>query len=125
MAFNYLSRNLTLDRIPRGAWRIAELVSYDNGVVSVTVPKGFVTDLASIPKALRWFVSNDDYRVIRPAIIHDWLYLKHRVDGGSISRAQADLLFYEMLRVEGMGVIKAKLMYAAVRIGGWAAWSNE
>lgn len=124
MPFNYLSRNLTLDRIPKTGWRTREEVKYYNDDVSVTVPKNTFTDLASIPKALRWFVSNDDYRVIRPAIVHDFTYAYHRVDSGKISRSQADILFYEMLVHEGMSQFKARLMWLGVRAGGWAAWGG-
>lgn len=126
MAFNYLSRNLSVERLPKkGFRRISEDVSYDNGVVSVTAPKGFVTNFASIPDFLKWYVSNDDWRVVRPSIVHDWIYSEHQVAGGFISRSQADDLFYEMLRVEGMGWLKAKLMWAGVRIGGFIAWDDD
>lgn len=125
MPFNYLSRNLTLDRLPKGSWRIAEEVSYENGTVTVIVPKGTKTDLASIPDIFKWYVNNDDYRVIRPAIVHDWLYATHKTAGGYISRSQSDDLFYDMLREEGMGVFKARVMWLGVRLGGWIAWDKS
>lgn len=121
--FNYLSRNLTLTSLPSGEWRTCEEVIYDNGLVVIGVPKGTVTDLASIPRMLRWFVSNDDRRIIRPAIVHDWLYSRlGEMTDLTFSRSQVDLLFYEMLRVEGIGWVKARLMWLAVRAGGWALW---
>tara|TARA_R110001592_G_scaffold26326_6_gene98687 strand:+ start:1541 stop:2035 length:495 start_codon:yes stop_codon:yes gene_type:complete len=38
----------------------------------VTVPNGFVTDLASVPRAMWWLIAPFD--VARAAIIHDLLY---------------------------------------------------
>ena len=38
----------------------------------VTVPQGFVTDLASVPRAMWWLIAPFD--VARAAIIHDLLY---------------------------------------------------
>ncbi len=38
----------------------------------VTVPKGFVTDLASVPRAVWWLISPWD--IARAAIVHDLLY---------------------------------------------------
>lgn len=126
MAFNYLSRNLSVERLPKKGFRkITEDVVYDNGRVTVSVPKGYITDFASIPSLFKVIVNNDDWRVVRPAISHDYMYETHQVVGGFISRKQADDLFYEMLRVEGMGWFKAKLMWAGVRIGGFIAWDNE
>ena len=39
---------------------------------TVTVPTGFVTDLASVPRAMWWLIAPFD--VARAAIIHDLLY---------------------------------------------------
>lgn len=126
MAFNYQSRNLVVERLPmKGYRKLGEEVSYDNGSVTVTVPKGYTTDFASIPDLFKWYVNNDDWRIVRPACCHDYMYETHQVVGGFISRKQADDLFYEMLRVEGMGWLKARLMWAGVRIGGFIAWDNE
>ena len=125
MPFNYMSRNLTLNSLPSGLWKLGEEVIYENGVIEIIVPKGTKTDLASIPDGLKWFISNDDRRIIRPAICHDFLYSKQHVANRFFSREEADLLFYEMLRVEGMHWFKARMMYYAVRLGGWMAWDND
>ena len=51
-----------------------------------TVPKGFVSDGASIPKMFWGLIAPCiDGRTIRAAIIHDWLY-----STGILSRKQAD-----------------------------------
>ena len=43
-----------------------------NKTETITVPKGFVTDLASVPRAMWWLIAPFD--VARAAIIHDLLY---------------------------------------------------
>lgn len=121
--FNYLSRNLTLESLPKGEWRTGEEVVWYEQDHEVIVPKGFQTDLASIPQALRWFVSNDDRRIIRPAIVHDWIYCNRgQVANRRYTRKDADKLFYRTLRAEGVSKGKAKLMYYAVRLGGYFVW---
>lgn len=43
-----------------------------NKTETITVPTGFVTDLASVPRAMWWLIAPFD--VARAAIIHDLLY---------------------------------------------------
>tara|TARA_E500000178_G_C16922887_1_gene708070 strand:+ start:663 stop:1148 length:486 start_codon:yes stop_codon:yes gene_type:complete len=43
-----------------------------NKTETITVPKGFVTDLASVPRAMWWLIAPFD--VARAAIVHDILY---------------------------------------------------
>lgn len=86
---------------------------------SVTVPQGFITDLASIPRLLRpVFNPMDASR--RPAVLHDWLYCSR-----FFSRARADRLFLDALQDEGVGLIQRWLMYLGVRCGGWLYWSRR
>ena len=80
----------------------------------VIVPVGFPTDLASVPRALRGVVSK--VTGIEASIAHDWLY-----DQREGKRADADRLFYEMLKLSESRW-KAWIMYRAVRIGGGIAW---
>lgn len=43
-----------------------------NKNMKITVPKGFKTDLASVPRACWWFIAPFD--VARPGVVHDYLY---------------------------------------------------
>ena len=86
------------------------------GLAHISVPRGFVTDLASIPRLLRPVLDqNDDTR--EPAVLHDYLYCRQ-----SVSRAAADALFLEALQRVGIGRIKRYAMYAAVRAFGGRYW---
>lgn len=80
----------------------------------VTVPHWFLTDLASIPKfppGLRTiFIRNGNHRIA--AVIHDFLCRKK-----NFPRKLADQIFLEAMRLRGVGKLKSRLMYWAVRIG--------
>ena len=77
----------------------------------LTVPKGFVSNLASIPRYIRPWFSNDTFGIALSAILHDYLYTQDR-------RKHADRHLLEALRSEGIGSIKARMMYLGVRMGG-------
>lgn len=77
------------------------------------VPKGFVSDLGSIPTALEWIVENDRY--VRAFVLHDYLY-----HAKTLSRNVADAIMYQMI-AEHDEVI-AWVAWAAVRMFGGFAW---
>ena len=98
-------------------WHIAIL---GRGVV---VPKGFLTDGASIPRFL-WRVCGHPMgtqRVI-PAIVHDAIY------AGAIAgftRKEADQIYADALVELGFPKRKARLEYAALRLFGAAHWQEN
>lgn len=86
----------------------------------LNIPKGFMIDGASIPWWAWWITyTPTDTRVMRAGLVHDWLYYtKPR------SRADADRTFYHCAIEDGCTKLKAWLMWAALRIAGWAYWKN-
>lgn len=79
-----------------------------------TVPKGFVSDGASIPQMFWGLIAPCiDGRTVRAAIIHDWLY-----STAILSRKQADQIFLQFLLADGFTTWKAYTCYYAVRIFG-------
>ena len=97
-----------------GYWVTTEDLTYVSNVgVEYTVPKGFATDLASIPFGFKnFFNQNDNTR--SPAVLHDWLYKRSHM-----LRSSADELFYEAMISRGVNKVKAYSMYLAVRMFGW------
>jgi len=85
------------------------------------VPASFETDLASIPKIVWPIMGPAHSKLINPAIIHDWLYRKTC----DFSRFQADLIFYSMLKSNGVSELRASIMYYAVRIFGWNYYNED
>lgn len=89
-------------------WKLKEAFTM-RGVV---VPKGFETNLASVPKIpLIYTIFKDEGR--KSSVIHDYLYSTR-----SLSRKESDLIFYKCLEEEGVSKFKRKIMYAAVRLFG-------
>jgi hypothetical protein len=81
---------------------------------AITVPEGFVTDLASFPNFLRDREEFDAIGASVPsAILHDFLYAS-----GKFGKAFADEVFYHALRSCGVGKFTAWLMYMGVKLGG-------
>jgi len=96
----------------RAGTEILEPIKYlTNDGDMLIVPVGFVSNLASIPKALRPWFSNDEFAIALCAILHDWLYTQNR-------RKYADIQLRESLRSEDIGRVKARMMYLGVRVGG-------
>lgn len=83
------------------------------------VPRGFVTDLASIPRALRWLIDPDGPSR-QAAVLHDFLYCIHYS-----TRAEADALFLEALAACGVNRATRYAMYLGVRAGGWVYWDKR
>ena len=80
----------------------------------VVVPKGFKTDLASIPQFLWSIHAPNEARTIAPAILHDYLY-SYPAD---LSRKEIDDIFHSALIDERVNPIKALEFWLAVRLFG-------
>lgn len=77
------------------------------------VPKGFKTDLASVPRLMWWFLSPTE--IAEAAVVHDFLYsIKY-------NRKKADIILYDLCR-ETEGRVKSYLIYLAVRLFGWRSY---
>jgi len=86
--------------------------------VRITVPAGFVTDLASVPRPFwRFFPPAGDYAAA--AVVHDWFY---RTAGSGVSRFLADAIFRDLMAASGVPCWKRWAMWAAVRIRSWRYW---
>ena len=86
---------------------------------SIVVPAGFVTDFASIPRALWSRISPvDDYKLA--AVIHDYLYWYQPCE-----RGEADNLLAIAMEEEGVAFSDRAAVYAGVRAGGAQAWKSN
>ncbi|ECP7106303.1 DUF1353 domain-containing protein [Salmonella enterica] len=103
-------------------WRVYEpfafYLSDDNSDV-ISVPAGFVTDLATIPRIF-WSVMPPDGKYAKAAIIHDYLY-----DNALRTKKKADLIFLDGMAVLGVPKWKRIVMYLAVRIFGRGNYSKD
>lgn len=118
----------------RSLWGLQRTLSYTpvGDTHTITVPAGFVTDLASIPR-WAWILLPPDGPWVKAAIIHDFLYST----GGSgiwkshptsidparaYDRKEADQILREAMENRGVGAFKRNVIYLAVRIGGAGGW---
>jgi len=82
--------------------------------VSQTIPKGFTTDWATIPRFLWSVYSPNKAETIPAAVIHDYLYFCPQ----QRSRKEADSIFYDALVYQGFSKRTAFKYWMAVRIFG-------
>jgi hypothetical protein len=95
------------------------LISVDNEVIDV--PKGFSTDLATIPRPLWSIVSPSRSELIEASILHDYLYSCP----GSSSRLEIDEIYYNLLIEEGLSKYIATKFFIAVRLFGSSHFNDE
>jgi hypothetical protein len=84
-----------------------------NGI-EYTIPAGFTTDLASIPRALWSIYSPNKANTIPAAIIHDYIYFCP----GEMAREEADSIFYDALIYKHVTKGTAFKYWLAVRTFG-------
>lgn len=109
--------------ISDGSYRLMDNYRYQDEKISVTVPMNFEHDGASVPR-LAWAFMPPDGLHRAAALIHDWLYVcKGRQDHRTFTRAEADWIFYQILRKSGVNIFQARTAYYAVRAGGWTYWN--
>lgn len=109
----------------RREWVVLNSFEWESPSMHVIVPKGFVTDLASIPRPLRSLLDvNGPSR--KPAVLHDWLYCSGQdANEKGVSRLQADDLFREALEACVVGPLARAAYYRAVRSFGWIYWNKR
>lgn len=88
-----------------------------------SVPAGFNTDFASIPRILRSLVPQDS-RQAEPATLHDYFYTRG-TKYNYMTRGLCDLLFLEALKANKIGLLKRYAMFLGVRLGGWVGFRKN
>lgn len=101
---------------------LMEEIVFCVGSQDLTIPAGFVSDGASIPRFWWGRVPPFDGRYLGAFLAHDYLYSALNT---TVSRAEADKLLYNDLRSSGMGYITANEVYYAVRAFGGACWKGQ
>lgn len=116
MSGQFLSEHLGVDLLHENpeVWQLNEDFHYKSDVLGelVCVPKGFVTDFASVPRLpVIWWLFGGIAK--RPAVIHDYLY-----SCKDVSRSQADAVLKEAMEANGDGWFNRSAFWAGVRVGG-------
>ena len=88
----------------------------------LTVPAGFKSDGASVPRAFwRLVFPSSDNSAFRAAFVHDYIYRTHPLDW---TKEDADDLFYDFLVEDGIPKWRAWMAYTAVDWFGRHAWND-
>lgn len=87
---------------------------YDSETKAITkVPKGFVSDFASVPQILQFLIPKIG-KYSKPAVLHDFLCEEFKL--GNNTRKFADDTFMEAMKVKGVNWFQRGIIYAGVRL---------
>ena len=113
---------LRTERLGNKLWKLTLdfVVGYNNVVLSV--PKGFITNGASVPRMFWWLCAPMAGPFGEAAVIHDYMYSKQ---SHCIDRKAADRVLRDIGRENGANIIRANLVYSAVRMFGWKFWKSS
>ena len=120
----FSTKNLVLEELPIQnrvvKWKLKEPVLYTTtNNKEIQVPSGFITDLAQIPRVL-WILYAPFGKYSKAAVVHDYLYRNQKT-----SRKEADDIFYEAMKFDGVATGSRHLIYRFVRMFGWFAWNKN
>lgn len=104
------------------AWITVEDMTYVIGNTSdrIVVPRGFVTDFASIPEFLWSFGLSPHGQYSRAAVIHDFLYWSQ-----GCTREQADRLMVIAMKESRVDAFDEFVVYKGVAGAGGGAWRSN
>jgi hypothetical protein len=104
-------------------------VWYDKDLGYITVPKGFMTDFASIPWVFRWWQTGSVGPQRIASYFHDYMYAEQVV-----SRKESDRVFREVMKAtrprggrirDASSWMKRNIMWGALRVVGCFAWRSN
>jgi hypothetical protein len=123
-------------RAGRSLWAVAAPLTYrTHAGDTITLPPGFVTDLASIPR-FAWSLLPPDGPWALAAVVHDLLYRTRGIGqrwNGQVAalsrpkpytRAEADQILLQAMQDLEVSWLQRTVIWAAVRLGGAAGWGS-
>lgn len=107
----------------KGKWRLEDEFVFWSRYGKIVVPKGFVTDFASVPPLpLAYLLTKNASKV--GAATHDFLYREGKIDDYKLTRQQADDLMCDLMILEGVTWWQRRMIRFGLRIGGWWTWNK-
>lgn len=103
-----------------------EPIAYDSGQEPlIVVPPKFISNGLSIPRAAQPLINTPKApEWVGAGILHDWLYSKVERHE-NISRRKCDRIFLLFMKLYGVGIIKRRIIYWAVRAAGRLAFRKK
>lgn len=86
---------------------------------TIVVPKGFVTDFASVPRPF-WALIPTDGEYVTAAVVHDWLYWNQ-----ATTREVADQALKDCMVELGVTEPQLTTVYQGVNLFGGSAWREN
>lgn len=105
-------------------WELDTPLVYESDLLkcTLTVPKGFQTDFASVPRipVVYWFFGD---RAHRESVLHDYLY---RIDSEPVvTYNKANGVFYEAMELRGKSAFVRYPMWWGVTCGGFGSYHKR
>ena len=101
--------NLFTEQLGAQLWRLSKPLVWESDEELIIVPEGFLTDGASIPRAVWWFASPMTGQHSRAAVLHDYLCVT------SSNQPETDRLFLKAMEATGVSWMKRQTMFNFVR----------
>jgi len=100
-----------------GLYYVKEKIFFDFDEFSVTIPKGFSTDGASIPLLFWTVLGLNPYspRLLTAAVVHDALF----TDVLFANQHLPDLAMNRIMKDHGLGLFRRSLIIAGLKLFGW------
>ena len=105
-------------------FRLTAPFRYLSSIGIITVPAGFLTDGASVPRIF-WNIFSPFGSCFPAALIHDYLYSKASSPEWVIDRDMVDGIFLAAMKDVGVGWLTRHVIYRAVRLGGWVSYKKR
>ena len=108
-------------------FRVKVAEHYTDGMIEVRVievPKGFISDYASVPRMFQWIVPRFG-KYNAAAVVHDWLFEHGKIEGSKIGRSLTDRIFLAIMKKSKCRRWRRKLMYRMVRMFGYSLWKKN
>ena len=102
-------------------WIVDEALEYEVDGKQYFVPKGFVTDFASVPRVF-WAAFPPCDKYTPAAVVHDYLYWMQFED---CNRICADEILLSAMESSGVDHVTRQSMYRAVQFFGKKAWDDN
>ena len=115
--YDFMEENtaLRLEYIGKSKWRVREdfYIYLERIKYSIVIPKGFITDLASVPRIFRSIIPRTPELTL-PSCTHDSMY-----KDAKYPRKTCDLIFEDLMILTKVSKVKSKTMKLGVRLFGW------
>ncbi|MCP4050719.1 MAG: DUF1353 domain-containing protein [bacterium] len=113
-------KQLDMRTLPSGKeWMLLKDFSYHHPKVIINVPKGFITDIASIPRLAHPLITKNGPWTFS-AVIHDFLYAVEFSD-----QKTCDDIFLDAMIEWGVTWHRRNIIYSAVRTFGRIVWNKH